>query len=443
MTRGAILFLDDEIELCRAAEEWLGVSGFSVTASTDAVQALDRLDPGTVDCVVTDVRMPAMSGLDVLAWFRNHAPEVPVVLLTGHGDVTLAVEAMRNGAHDFLEKPYDADHLVAVLDRAIERRRLGRELERLRHSAIGNGLDTRLVGQSPAIAALRHSIEHLADVDVDVLITGETGTGKEVIARALHDLGGRAKGQFVAINCAAIPESIFESEIFGHARGAFTGAIGDRVGKFEFARGGTVFLDEIESMPLALQAKVLRALQERLVEPLGTNATRPIDVRFIAASKVDLRAESEAGRFRADLYFRLAIVELAVPPLRDRREDIPLLYARFAAEAAQRFNLPARDLSRADIDRLTGAGWPGNVRELKAEAERNALGLRTPPSGDPAPRSGDDSLAARVAHFEAGAILQALRDSGGSTALAADRLGLARRTLNEKIARYGLREHAS
>jgi two-component system C4-dicarboxylate transport response regulator DctD len=440
MSRGRIAFIDDEPQLCRAAAEWLGVSGFAITTFADARQAMAEIDPGDCDCIVTDVRMPGSTGIDLLRHYHQVEPELPVVLLTGHGDVALAVDAMRGGAHDFLEKPYDADHLVAVLDRAVERRRLGRELRRLRR---GDGdLETRLVGLSPAIAELRRTILQLADVDVDVLITGETGVGKEVVARALHDFGSRSAGQFVAINCAAIPEAVFESEIFGHVSGAFTGAVGERMGKFEFARGGTVFLDEIESMPLALQAKVLRAIQERKVEPLGTNASRPIDVRFVAATKVDLAVESEAGRFRPDLYFRLSTVELDVPPLRQRREDIPLLHALFASAAAQRFRMAEPDLDEAQRDALMARDWPGNVRELKAAAERAVLGVgrRSGETGMPAGEGA--SLAERVARFEAGIISQALRDADGSTAAAADRLGLPRRTLNEKIARYGLRDHA-
>jgi two-component system C4-dicarboxylate transport response regulator DctD len=437
MTRGRVVFIDDEVELCRAAAEWLGVSGFSVMTSSNPDETIAAVDPETFDCVVTDVRMPGLNGIDVLNHFRMAAPELPVVLLTGHGDVPLAVEAMRAGAHDFLEKPYDAELLVAVLDRAVERRRLGVELTRLRQAAGSSELEDRLVGLSTPMAALRRSILQLADIDVDILVTGETGTGKEVIARALHDFGHRANGQFVAINCAAIPETVFESEMFGHAKGAFTGAAGERIGKLEYAKGGTVFLDEIESMPLALQAKVLRAIQERTVEPLGSNVARPIDVRFIAASKVDLKAESDAGRFRSDLYFRLATVDLAVPPLRERREDIPLLFDLFAERAARRF---ARDLSaarRLPAD-LLSADWPGNVRELKAAAERAVLGMDRKWAGQ-GPARESRSLPDRVAAYEAMVIEEALRDCGGSTAMAAEALGLARRTLNEKIARYGLR----
>ncbi|KRA40244.1 sigma-54-dependent transcriptional regulator [Devosia sp. Root635] len=437
MSRGSIVFIDDEAELCAAAEEWLGVSGFSVSSFTAPQRALERVEPADIDCVVTDVRMPGLGGIEVLDHYRAVAPDLPVVLLTGHGDVALAVDAMRSGAHDFIEKPYDAEHLVAILDRATERRRLGRELARLRQAAGGVEIEDRLVGLAPAMVALRRSILQLANIDVDVLVNGETGTGKEVVARALHDFGGRAKGQFVAINCAAIPETVFESEMFGHARGAFTGAAGERIGKLEYAKGGTVFLDEIESMPLSLQAKVLRAIQERSVEPLGTNMSRPIDVRFIAASKADLKAESEAGRFRPDLYFRLATVELAVPPLRQRREDVALLFNLFAADAARRFRLPDTGTYCLPPG-LETSDWRGNVRELRALAERTVLGMVQRGMG-PSDGGAGGSLADRVARFEAAAIEQALRAANGSTADAAERLGLARRTLNEKIARYGLR----
>ncbi|MCZ4348132.1 sigma-54 dependent transcriptional regulator [Devosia neptuniae] len=438
MSRGQILFVDDEPKLCEAAAEWLGVSGFTVETFTEPARALARLPQADFDCVVTDVRMPGMDGLAVLAQITQFNAELPVVLLTGHGDVPMAVEAMRSGAHDFLEKPYDADYLVAILDRAVEQRRLKRELRALRN-AIGSEpmLERRLVGISAPIAALRKQVEQLADIDIDVLITGETGAGKEVVARALHDTGRRSRGNFVAINCAAIPEALFESEIFGHERGAFSGAAQTRIGKFEFANGGTVFLDEIESMPLALQAKVLRAIQERVIERLGSNRQVGIDVRFIAATKTDLSGDSAAGRFRADLFYRLSTVELTVPPLRERREDVPLLFQLFVADAARRFGIPAPTIRQSDTDRLQARPWPGNVRELKAIADRAALGI-----GKNARNEGTEtsSLSVRVARFEAEVIAEALRDSGGITTDAADRLGLPRRTLNEKIMRYGLRD---
>ncbi|KKB84361.1 hypothetical protein VW29_10345 [Devosia limi DSM 17137] len=436
MTRGRIVFIDDEKQLCAAAEDWLSVSGFTVTTYQNPAQALREIDPQDWDCVVSDLRMPGATGFDVLTHFRAADSDLPVILLTGHGDVPVAVKAIQIGAYDFIEKPYDADMLVAVLDRAVERRRLRREIDLLHDGAGAPSIEDRLIGISPAMVALRRSVVQLASVNVDVLITGETGTGKEVLARALHEFGARAAGNFVAINCAAVPESIFESEIFGHDRGAFSGAASERAGKFEYGQNGTVFLDEIESMPLALQAKVLRALQERTVVRLGSNRERAIDVRFIAATKTDLRRESAAGRFRADLYYRLATVELAIPPLAERREDIALLHGVFARAAAERFGLALPQ--DTDLTWLSEQAWPGNVRELKSAAERAVLGLASPtstrvPGGRAAP------LPDRVARFEAEAIAQALRMTNGSTAEAAEQLGLPRRTLNEKIARYGLR----
>ena len=317
MNRGAILVVDDEAELRSSASEWLSLSGFSVVTAKDGAEALAWLDRQPFEALVSDMRMPGMDGLGLLDVVRLKRPLLPVVLLTGHGDVALAVEAMRAGAHDFLEKPYDADHLVAVLDRAVALGRLTKEVDRLRIAA-GGDIESRFVGSSPEVVALRGRLAPLCGIDVDVLINGETGTGKEVVARALHDLGRRRDRPFVALNCAAIPESVFESEVFGHDRGAFTGAAQKREGKIEHADGGTVFLDEIETMPPALQAKLLRVIQERVVEPLGSNRQIPVDVRFVAATKTDLRREGEAGRFRSDLYFRLATVEIAIPPLRRR-----------------------------------------------------------------------------------------------------------------------------
>lgn len=436
MTRGRIAFIDDEKQLCEAAEDWLSVSGFTVATYQNPALAIREIDPHAFDCVVSDLRMPGASGFDVLTHFRAADRDLPVILLTGHGDVPVAVRAIQTGAYDFIEKPYDADMLVTVLDRAVERRRLRIEIDRLHDGAGAPSIEDRLIGISPAIVALRSSVNQLASINVDILITGQTGTGKEVLARALHEFGARPAGNFVAINCAAVPESIFESEIFGHEKGAFSGAVAERAGKFEYGQGGTVFLDEIESMPLALQAKVLRAIQERTVVRLGSNRERPIDVRFIAATKTDLRRESEAGRFRADLYYRLATVELALPPLAERREDIPLLYGVFAQAAAERFGMalpPDMDLAGL-ADQL----WPGNVRELKSAAERAVLGLASPASPRRS-RGQAGTLPDRVARFEAEAIAQTLRMTNGSTAEAAEQLGLPRRTLNEKIARYGLR----
>lgn len=437
MTRGRIVFVDDEPDLCNAAADWLGASGFAIQIHTDPQKALAAVDWTQCECLVTDIRMPGLSGLDLLRRAHGIDAELPVVVLTGHGDVPVAVEAMQAGAYHFLEKPYDAEQLVLILDNAVETRRLRREISRLR--APSSDIDARIIGTSAAMAQVRRSVLHLAEIDVDVLVTGETGTGKEVVARALHDFGRRKKGNFVAINCAAIPEAIFESELFGHEKGAFTGAGTAREGKLAFASGGTVFLDEIESMPLALQAKVLRVIQERIVEPLGTNRQIPVDVRFIAATKVDLKAASEAGRFRPDLYYRLATIDLALPPLRARREDIGLLFSVFVRRAAERFGFPLPPISPLELSELQARDWPGNVRELKAHADRVVIGLEGQGAQE---ETGSGTLPEQMARFEANVIAQALEQADGSSAAAAELLGVPRRTLNEKIARYGLRTDA-
>lgn len=438
--RGRVLVIDDDGDLLASTCEWLGATGFDVEGEALGSAALERLkaDPTAVpEVLVTDIRMPGVDGIAVLESVLKLDPDLPVVLLTGHGDIALAVKAMRAGAHDFLEKPYDADHLVAVLDRAVAQRRLAGEIRELRlRVAGGDSLETRLIGNDPEMAELRRRVAHLADIDADVLIVGETGTGKEVVARALHDCGKRADRPFVAINCAAIPESIFESEVFGHERGAFTGALNRRVGKIAHADGGTVFLDEIESMPLALQGKILRVLQERQVEPLGGNRLQPVDVRFIAATKADLKQRAAEGAFRSDLYYRLSTVELHLKPLRRRRQDIPLLFDHFVKAAAARHDTPPRPLRPEILAALQAAEWQGNVRELKAEAERYVLGysqLAAPPAGE------DGSLPARLAAYEAEIIRQALAAAGGSVAEAAAALGIPRRTLAEKMTRLGLK----
>jgi len=439
--RGRVLVVDDDADLLASTCEWLGATGFAVEGVALGSEVLRRLGTGAAampDVLVTDIRMPGLDGLAVLEGVKRLDPDTPVVLLTGHGDIALAVQAMRAGAHDFLEKPYDADHLVAVLDRAVAQRRLAGEIRELRmRVAGGDTLETRLIGNDAAMVELRRRVARLADVDADVLIVGETGTGKEVVARALHDYGKRSERPFVAINCAAVPETIFESEVFGYERGAFTGALNRRIGKIEHADGGTVFLDEIESMPLALQTKILRLLQERQVEPLGGNRLKPVDVRFVAATKTDLKRAAGESRFRSDLYYRLSTVELHLVPLRQRRQDIPLLFDHFVEAAAARHGVAVPTLPPATLSALLSAAWDGNVRELKAEAERHVLGY---PQLAPATAEDDDgSLPGRLAAYEAQLIREALAAAGGSVAEAAAALGIPRRTLAEKMTRHGLR----
>ena len=434
--RGHVMIVDDDPDLLASAADWLEISGFSTQTISDPRMVLDALRSGDADVVLTDIRMPGLDGMALLRALKEAQGGLPVVMMTGHGDVPLAVKAMQGGAEDFIEKPWDADHLVSILDRAVEKRRLTREISRLSSLVQGTDATAAIIGDCQPMRLLRERVATLAAIDIDVLIIGETGTGKELVARALHDGGPRAKGPFVAINCAAIPESVFESEVFGHARGAFTGAQGERVGKFEFADGGTVFLDEIESMPPSLQAKILRALQERMIERLGDNRQRRLDIRVVAAAKSDLSGEIAAGRFRQDLYFRLAGSDIRIPPLRARGHDAILLYRHFAMAAAQRHGRKVPDISDAFLASLIQRAWPGNVRELKGFAERHVLGLE--PASEVHETTERETLPQKLQAYEISEIRRALEAEDWRVQAAAERLGIPRRTLAEKIARFGL-----
>ncbi|MBH0239470.1 sigma-54-dependent transcriptional regulator [Methylobrevis albus] len=442
----SVLVVDDDAMVRDSLAEFLGLSGFAVSTAADAAEGLGMAIAGDPDVVLTDVRMPGRSGLEFLRALRAACPEAAVVLITGHGDVPMAVEAVKGGAFEFLQKPYDPDHLASVLTTAAEQRRLKRELAQLRRRLDGGEaeLETRVLGISPAAAELRRAILELSPIAVDVVINGETGTGKEVAARALHALSPRRAGPFVAVNCAAIPSELVESELFGHEAGAFTGARATRIGKFEHANGGTLLLDEIESMPALVQAKVLRVLQERVVERVGSNRPIVLDVRILAASKADLGAESGSGGFRADLYYRLNTASLALPPLRERGEDVPFLFEHFLTEAARRHGREPPPVRTDDVEALLAHDWPGNLRELKSVAERFALGLSASGSvarilrrGQP-PTAASASLAERVASYERRLIEAALAEHGGSVQAVVETLKVPRRTLNEKMAKYGL-----
>ena len=432
------ILIEDEAALRLATSQTLELGGFSVQAcaSAEEAQALLRADyPGVI---VTDVRLPGRSGLELLAQAAAMDAELPVIVVTGHGDVEMAVAAMRSGAYDFIEKPFAAERLLDAVKRAQERRRLVLENRQLRTARAQHPDVPDLVGRSAAIEQLKVLIRNIAPAGVDVLINGQTGTGKEVAARLLHAASGR-KGNFVAINCGALPESVFESEIFGHEAGAFTGAQKRRIGKLEYAQGGTVFLDEIESMPMALQVKLLRVLQERRVERLGANETVALDCAVVAATKLDLLQLSAQGQFREDLYYRLSVVSIALPRLRDRRDDIPLLLAHFAADAAARYHRPLPAWSAQQMAQWQAADWPGNVRELRNFAERLVLGIAAAPVvplSAPAAEGGALSLPQQVDHHERELIVQALSAVDGNVALAADNLMVPRKTLYDKLKKY-------
>ncbi|MDD0974419.1 sigma-54-dependent transcriptional regulator [Pseudomonas fontis] len=432
----SVIVVDDEASIRTAVEQWLGLSGFDVQLFSRAEDCLAQLPAHFPGVILSDVRMPGMGGLQLLEQLQQRDPDLPVILLTGHGDVPMAVEAMRNGAYDFLEKPFSPESLLGSLRRALEKRQLVLENHRLHEQADQKALlETTLLGMSQGLQQLRRQVLDLASLPVNVLIRGETGSGKERVARCLHDFGPRAEQPFVALNCAAIPEHLFEAELFGHESGAFTGAQGKRIGKLEYANGGTVFLDEIESMPLAQQAKLLRVLQEQKLERLGANQSISVDLRIIAATKPDLLEEARAGRFREDLAYRLNVAELHLAPLRERREDIPLLFAHFARSAAERLGRTAPPLSGAQLGRLLSHDWPGNVRELANAAERHALGL-----GEPQPLLSEagQSLAAQQEAFEAQCLRAALSRHKGDIKAVMEELQLPRRTLNEKMQRHAL-----
>ncbi|WP_025805947.1 sigma-54-dependent transcriptional regulator [Pseudomonas chlororaphis] len=432
----SVMLVDDEASIRTAVEQWLNLSGFEVQLFSRAEDCLARLPRDFPGVILSDVRMPGISGLELLKQVQQRDADLPVILLTGHGDVPMAVEAMRDGAYDFLEKPFSPETLLSSLRRALDKRGLVLENRRLHEQAdTREKIDSTLLGVSRALQTLRRQVVDLAALPVNVLIRGETGSGKELVARCLHDFGPRADKPFVALNCAAIPEQLFEAELFGHESGAFTGAQGKRIGKLEYADGGTLFLDEIESMPLAQQVKLLRVLQEQKLERLGSNQSIAVDLRIIAATKPDLLDEARAGRFREDLAYRLNVAQLRLPPLRDRREDIPLLYEHFAHAAAERLGRGVAPLSGAQLSRLLNHDWPGNVRELANVAERQVLGL-----GEPEPETIDpgQSLAAQQEAFEAQCLRAALtRHKGDIKAVLVD-LQLPRRTFNEKMQRHGL-----
>ncbi|MBA1190222.1 sigma-54-dependent Fis family transcriptional regulator [Pseudomonas entomophila] len=432
----SVIVIDDEHSIRTAIEQWLELAGFQVQLFARAEPCLEALPAHFPGVVISDVRMPGMDGLQVLERLQALDADLPVILLTGHGDVPMAVEAMRNGAYDFLEKPFSPQHLLGSLRRALDKRRLVLENRRLHEQAdLRTRLESSLLGMSPGMRQLRQQVLDLAALPVNVLIRGETGSGKERVARCLHTFGPRAGKPFVALNCAAIPEALFEAELFGHESGAFTGAQGKRIGKLEYADGGTVFLDEIESMPLAQQAKLLRVIQEQTLERLGANRSIRVDLRIIAATKPDLLEAARAGRFREDLAYRLNVAELRLTPLRERREDILLLFEHFTQAAAQRLGRAVPPLSDGQLARLLGHDWPGNVRELANAAERHALGLQAPELEAPTTAS---ALQAQMEAFEAQCLRAALRQHRGEIKAVMEHLNLPRRTLNEKMQRHGL-----
>ena len=433
-----VLIVEDDPHVLLGCQQALALEDIRSEGVSSAEQALALVGDNFPGIVISDIRLPGMDGLELLKHLKARDRTLPVVLITGHGDISMAVGAMRDGAYDFMEKPFSPERLVDVARRALEQRSLAREVWSLRRQlAERDSLEGRIIGRSPAMQQLRELIANVADTSANVLIEGETGTGKELVARCLHDFSRRQPQQFVALNCGGLPENLFESEIFGHEANAFTGAGKRRIGKIEHAHGGTLFLDEVESMPLNLQIKLLRVLQERTLERLGSNQSIDVDCRVIAATKSDLDQLSKASQFRSDLYYRLNVVTLELPPLRERREDILQLFEYFLQQSSLRFDRAAPELDNQTLSSLMSHDWPGNVRELRNVAERFALGLPAfkKPGSNAAQGLG---FSEAVEAFERNLLNDALQRSCGNLTQAIQELGMAKTTLFDKVKKYGL-----
>lgn len=452
MSPPRVLVVDDDHALSATLARGLRKRGFDVHAETSGPRAVEAIEAGDFDAVITDLSMSPMDGLELCARARELRPDLPVVVLTAFGSMEAAVKALRIGAYDFLSKPVDLDTAEHALARAVEARRLRGELRRLRAREASRGSFGELVGESPAMQRLFDAIGRVADSSATVLVTGETGVGKELVARALHQHGPRPAGRFVAVNCAALPAALLESELFGHAKGAFTDARGARGGLFLEADGGTLFLDEVGEMPLEMQAKLLRALQERRVRPVGSDREVPFDARIVAATNKDLLDAVERGAFREDLYFRLAVIELEVPPLRSRGGDVLLIAHRLLARASARAEKDVRGIDPEAARLLVRYRWPGNVRELGSAIERAVAMARfdqiTPddlpprvrdfvPSRDVLVAGDDPDSLVPLEEVERRYILRVLDAVGGRRGQAAKILGLDRKTLYRKLERWG------
>ena len=452
-----ILLVEDKDSLRRVLRLTLEKAGYSVTEAADAREAMAEIARAPHRLVLTDLRMPHGSGLDVLRAARTADGDVPVIVMTAYGSIDEAVQAMKDGAQDFLQKPVDSNHLLLLVERALEHTRLRTENLLLREEWSRRYGFPRIIGESEAIKRTVSETQRVATTEATVLLLGESGTGKELFARAVHHLSDRRDKPFVAVNCAAIPETLIENELFGHERGAFTGAAARYLGKFELAAGGTVFLDEIGELALAVQGKLLRAIEEKAVDRIGGRSPVPVDVRIVAATNKDLRRASEQGEFRRDLFFRLAVFPIEIPPLRDRGEDVVLLASHFAAQLGKELRRRDAVLSEASISALREHKWPGNVRELENAIERaciladgstlepHDLGLVSKNVSEPAVFDALDTsgtlaqVTERAVHFvERQKIVEALQASDGNKTRTADVLGVSYKTLLTKIKDYNI-----
>ncbi len=443
----SILVVDDDTAHRTMLRALIGGWGYAIEEADDGGVAIEKVKARPYDLVLMDIRMLKVSGLEAMEEIKRHNPAIPVVIMTAYSSVDTAVSALKNGAYDYLTKPLDFDKLRLTMARAMEHLRLKTENIHLKQRLEDQMDRARIIGSSPAVKALLETVALVSASEATVLITGESGTGKELIAGALHDNSPRSQSPFIKINCAAITESLFESELFGHERGAFTGAERRKDGRFLLADRGSLFLDEISEMPLTMQVKLLRVLQEKEVTRVGGEEVLHVDVRLIAATNKQLPALVAEGRFREDLYYRLNVVQLEVPPLRSRREDIPLLAQHFLEMFARKNNKELRGFTPAAVDRLIRHDWPGNVRELMNAVERavvlgrsdfiDAVDMPLIPSADTGPD--DTVLTGRsLSDIERAAIVQTLSATGGNKSEAARRLGVTRKTLHKKLKSYGV-----
>lgn len=448
-----VLVVDDDDAHRGMLRMMLKSWGYTVEEAADGDEAVEKVHAKAFDAVLTDVRMGKVDGIEAMKQILSYNPSLPVILMTAYSSVETAVDALRIGAYDYLIKPLDFDALKETLNKAIEHSRLGVENRELRRQFSEENASTEILGRSPAITSMLSMIRTVAPTEATVLITGESGTGKELVARALHAQSLRKDEPLVTVNCAALAETLLESELFGHEKGAFTGADKRREGRFKQADRGTLFLDEIGEMPIGVQAKLLRALQQGEIQRVGSDKSEHVDVRVIAATNRDLRKEVEERRFREDLYFRLNVISLEVPPLRQRKEDIPLLAAHFLSHYAERNHKNVKGFSAQCMDMLLHYDWPGNVRELQNAVERAVIlctgeyvtGPELPVNiaklaAEAMPKSSEvsSSLAGLpLEEVERRAIEETLRETGDNKSAAARKLGITRATLHKKLRKYG------
>ena len=452
--QGRVLVVDDEKAMCVALKGLLGKEGYQVETTTSGAEALRQIETGSFHVVITDLSMNGVGGMQVLEHAKRVDPDVAVVMITAYGSEKIAVQAMKLGAADYVPKPFDNDELRLVVRRVMDTVLLRRDHRRLLEQVQGAFGFEQIVGRSPAMQRLFETIDRIADTDVTVLVRGASGTGKELVANALHWRSARRGKPLVKTNCAALAQELVESELFGHERGAFTGAVARREGKFEAADGGTLFLDEVGDMPLETQAKLLRAIQEKEFERVGGNVAIRVDVRLITATNQDLEAAVKAGRFREDLYYRLRVVELAIPPLAERREDIPLLVDHFLKEAAKHFGREVKPLTGEALRACLAHPWKGNVRELRSAVEQALLlapgpeitavdlfgrtGLEPSVAAPAEAGSFREAKERMVAAFERDFLVRALRRHGGNITHAAEELGMHRQNLQQKMRELGI-----